>query len=173
MTSRRGGAKRQLAWFYHRSTTVLTANGILVATLVDSSVNLLLTEATITRMVFRLHFDDSLLDISAQATEVSVGIVLANEQAVAVGASALPDPLSPGGVDWMYWTWKALEPRPFIAVAGQTDHDSVFMEGEVREDIRAQRKMRENNMDLVMLVGEESGVTPTVRISCSTLLRLG
>ena len=99
---------------------------------------------------------------------ISIGIVTANEEAVAAGAASLPDPASPGGADWMYWTWLPLVPTISFA-DGSGD---VSFNAELSLDLRGRRKLIENNTDLVMLVGEESGATPSISLAASVLMLL-
>ena len=100
--------------------------------------------------------------------DMSYGIVTAGEVAVGVGASALPDPIVPGGVDWLYWTKAWMPP-----VAVRDTGPEVVYYHELNLDVLGQRKLRENNTDLILLVGEEGGQsTINVDIAARILIRL-
>ena len=120
---RRSGARRRTAWFRHLSLdTALTANGIIVATLVDSSANILLTDSTVTRMIFNVNLTQIDAFGGNAGQNVLIGIVIANENAVAAGAASLPDPASPGGGDWLFYGGFVV---PAVA-ASQPAEDLVF-----------------------------------------------
>ena len=161
-----------MAWFRHTSRTTISSGGLLVASLVDSSANVLLTEATITRVLLRIDGSVKLSSIARQSL-LSFGLIVVTEQAAAAGAAAMPDPASPGGADWMWWTRQEGLPTHYVETAGQTDYDATAFRWEINMDLHGQRKLRENNRDLVLLVGEEDGRAPSVTLSASTLLRLG
>ncbi len=166
---RRSGQRRRTAWFRHLSLdTALSANGIVVATLVDSSVNVLLTDSTVTRMIFNVNPTQIEGSGGNAGQNVLIGIVIANETAVAAGAASLPDPASSGGVDWLFYGGFVV---PAISLS-QPAEDLVFRHLAVARDIRSQRKLNENNSDVVMLVSEESGITCDVSIVANTLIRL-
>ncbi len=97
-----------------------------------------------------------------------VGITIANEQAVAAGAASLPDPASPGGIDWLF---SGLLFVPAVATAAPTE-DTVFYSATMERDLRSQRKLNENNSDVLMMVTDETGIVINVTIVANTLIRL-
>ena len=136
-------------------------------TLVDSSVNVVLTESTITRLIVQINLTN--LQTVQNQIEYTAGMVTANERAVGVGITALPDPASPGGIDWLWWRGGNLLP-----IAAETTGAFRFLySASVEMDLRSQRKLIENNTDLVLLIGNEDGTLAfTAFVTASILLKL-
>ena len=112
-----------------------------------------------------------IIHVFAEATGASgqqdfiLGVVTASEQAVAIGATALPDPGSPGGVDWLLWDGGQL-------MNNHHDGTNFRYAVDLKYDIRSGRKLQENNTDLVLLFDNAGTLSYIVTIVVSTLIRL-
>ena len=54
-------------------------------------------------------------------------------------AALLPDPASPGGIDWMYWALLAYHG------VGEDTGNNTLLARDIEKDLRGQRKLIENN----------------------------
>ena len=76
---------------------------------------------------------------------VSMGIIVATEEQIAVGATALPDPADDLDADWL---WHGFIPLSSVGVAGDL---SVENAGRLTVDSKAMRKMKQTQSGVMVI----------------------
>ncbi len=159
--------RRRTMWTRARTEEqVITTNAVGAIVLVNASANVLFTEVTITRIVGSIYMRGT--DAGPwEAFPYSMGIVTVTEQANAIGVSALPDPESQEGVDWMYWRASQLS-----GIGEPTDASSNLYQERIELDLRSQRRLKENNTDCNLIIKNASAFSMTVSVGLNVLLKL-
>ena len=145
MSRRRSGPRRRTIWSRLLiDDTSVAAGATAVFILVNASTNVLFTESTVTRIVGTIDFrmtDAGNLIPAAYA----LGIIAVNELALAT--TVAPSPVDPEGQDWMYWRNGLMHPQGL-----PTDSSALHYGVHIDLDLKAQRRLRENASDLVLIV---------------------
>ncbi len=131
--------------------------------------NVMLTESTVTRILLRIEFFAAQNAVTS-GMNVTVGITPVTEQANAVGGTSIPDPAAPGGIDWLFWTSLFVPTTQIRQTGGTSDEWRQYLM--IERDLRGQRKLTENNTDIILVMGDENNIGPTVSVSASVLVRL-
>ena len=102
---------------------------------------------------------------------VGIGLCIVTVDAFAIGATAMPGPLTDIDFDWWWHSIFALGP---VAVATELENSII---GNVRFEIdsKAMRKIKPNETLAFMMEGQQEGGTPTydASVAVRTLFKLG
>ena len=150
MANFRGGGRRMAKQWVALAATPLALTAS--ATAIGGS--LVATEAfTVLRMIGEYIISPTSAPTAGDQTRVIVGIGVVSADALAVGASAMPDPGAEAEYPWLYWA-----DHPFFfnstALGGSGDGP---IEGRYEYDIKSMRKLKPR--EALVLVVEYSNIT--------------
>jgi len=123
---------------------------------------------TVMRMVGEYCFspDNSVGAVAGDQAQVTVGICVANTDAVAAGAGGMPDPQGEAELGWLYWKQHSY----FVGTVLTNPHIAI------REsfDIRSMRKMKARESLVFLVVASDFALSPGIRfMSSKTRVLLG
>ncbi len=142
--------RRPKEWRFIPSSTFAIAGA---ATQANSSLAISESGATIMRMLGGYVLAPSVVGapVAGDRETVTVGIGIVSTDAVAVGASALPDPAGEPEYPWLYW-----RAHSFIYPTTSLDPSGAAGSARVEFDIRSMRKLS-NRTSLVFVIQVSGG----------------
>ena len=153
MARGRSGRRSDYEWFGARVSLTGVTSGSSIQAIV--SVN---AAGTIMRIRGRLAAVISAVSAPA-ITEVTMGLIIATDDAVAVGATAIPDPELDSDAEWMWHG--TLIVRSNSATLAETGGDGT---DRLVVDTKAMRKVKTNSQLVLVINGNQTVAGATVAI---------